>query len=279
MNNLTVYKTSPAKSMAARVRRQASVLVLSGLLTACASTGGQSPNMAANSSVPGMDQPPVALGDTPEDQFAQMAYWGSIYEANPSSVDAALNYGRSLRYVERTKQAVTVLSRAVVLDPENPETLSEYGKALVEVGRVMEGADYLSRASSRRPNHWPTLTAEAVALDQLGNHKAAQSKYNAALAASPGNPTVLNNLALSLALSGDINQAEVMLRQAVREPQASAQMRQNLALILGLKGNFVEARQYASADLPPAAVENNLAYIRSMLGSGKTPWSDLKQID
>ena len=95
---------------------------------------------------------------------------------------------------------------------------------------------------------------------------------------SPGNATVLNNLALSRALDGDIKEAEQYMREAVGLPQASAQMRQNLALILGLQGQYDEARRYASVDLPPAAVEENIDYIKSMVDK-PSPWSELQSLD
>lgn len=80
------------------------------------------------------------------------------------------------------------------------------------------------------------------------------------------NAALLNNYAMSYILEGNPAQAEAILRQAIasragRDPR----LRQNFALAVGLQGRFAEARQIASADLPPADVETNLAYLQRML--------------
>jgi Flp pilus assembly protein TadD len=51
-------------------------------------------------------------------------------------------------------------------------------------------------------------------------------------------------------------------------------VRQNLALVVGLQGRFDEARQIASADLPPDQVEANMAYLQKMLAQPNT-WQQL----
>ncbi len=161
--------------------------------------------------------------------------------------------------------------------PEDPSIIAEYGKSLTAAGRSLEGAEYLAQANAGRAGDWTNLSAEGVALDNLGQHQEARSKYEAALKSSPGNPSILNNLALSRALDGDIKEAETYMREAVGRPDASPQMRLNLALILGLQGQFDEARRYASVDLPPAAVEENMEYIKSMVDR-PSPWSELQAL-
>ena len=252
--------------------KSVSVAALCGALLACAPAG---PNSKMD--VSGGNQDIIA--EIPEDTVAQMAYWGSVYDRDPSNQTAALNYGRSLRLIGKDKQAVNVLSKAVAKDRENVDLLAEYGKALAASGRTMEGADYLQRAEAKRPRDWVIISAEGVVLDQMGNHVAAREKYNRALELSPDNPNVLNNMALSYALSGEIAQAETYLRSAVSQPTSNAQMRQNLALVLGLRGNFQEARVYAEADLNAAAVDNNIEVMRTMLSQPESPWAALQNLE
>ena len=254
-----------------RAMRHIAVFVMCSALMACASSG---PNSSLNTNASS-----DYTIEEPDDVVAQMAYWGSLYDRDPSDTDVALKYGRALRMVGKDQQAVGILNRAVADDANNAELLAEYGKALAAAGRTLEGADYLSRAQAKRPKDWVIASAEGVVLDQMGNHSAARAKYERALELSPENPTVLNNLALSYALSGNIDQAESYLRSAVRQPTANAQMRQNLALVLGLRGNFQEARVYASADLSPAAVENNLDVMRTMIAQQENPWAALQNLE
>jgi len=265
--------TGPEQGRAASLRG-ASTLVLCAFLAACATTS--EPETSAT--VP--DDLPISA-KTPENNVAQAAYWGSIYDAQPENREAALNYGRGLRYTGNIQKAVKVLAAAVSTHADDPALLAEYGKALTAAGRPLEGRDYLAQANQRQPGDWTNLSAEGVALDQLGDHAEAQSRYQAALKVSPNNPAILNNWALSEALTGEIEDAERLLRQAVSNPSAGVQVRQNLALVLGLQGDFVEARRYASADLPPEVVEGNMDYIRAMIsGAGaSSPWSELESLD
>lgn len=109
------------------------------------------------------------------------------------------------------------------------------------------------------------MSARGIALDQLEDHQKAQDAYQMALTYSPGNPVVLANYGLSLATQGRLGEAENMLRRAVTHPDATQEVNLNLALIVGLKGDFEESERIARAYLPPATVEENMAYLRSLL--------------
>jgi Flp pilus assembly protein TadD len=65
------------------------------------------------------------------------------------------------------------------------------------------------------------------------------------------------------ATHGQPEQAEPFLRKAVAAPGSGAQERQNLALVLGLEGKTEEAERLQRQDLPPATVDNNLAYLKA----------------
>jgi Flp pilus assembly protein TadD len=113
-------------------------------------------------------------------------------------------------------------------------------------------------------------------LDQQSKYGEARDHYQRALNASPGNVVVLNNLGMSYALEGNLKQAEATLREAAALPEGKneSRLRQNLALVVGLQGRFDEAREIASADLPPDQVEANMAYLQKMLAQPNT-WQQL----
>ena len=102
--------------------------------------------------------------------------------------------------------------------------------------------------------------------------------YNKALQLKPNEVAVHNNIGMSYILEGDLKQAEASLRQAQKLPDGefNQTLRQNLALSVGLQGRFDEAREIASRDLPPAQVEENLAFLKKMLNQDNT-WQKLKQ--
>lgn len=209
-----------------------------------------------------------------EDPIAAAAYWGSIYDNDPSSAEAAARYGEALRKVGSTQRALSVLERAARENPQNAQVLSQFGKTLTSANRPSEAAPILGRAALIDPKDPTILSAEGVALDQTGDHAGAKERYKAALALAPDNTTALNNYALSCLLTGDLELAESLLRRAVGEPGAQAQMRQNLSLVLALQGNYDEAQSLANRDLLPTAAANNIAYVKELLGQ-PARWNDM----
>jgi len=214
----------------------------------------------------------------PQDMVAMAAYWGSQYEQDPESAEAAAKYGRALRQIGSKAQAHSVLQRAVLLHSSNTDVLAEYGKLLTSVGKSDQAVHILSKASSARPNDWSLFSALGVALDQIGKHEEALLNYDQALTLSPNNSKVLSNKGLSQALVGDLDIAELTLRKAVSDPAAGAHARQNLSLVLSLQGNFGEAERLARADLPPAVASNNISYLKAMLVQPAL-WKQMEQLD
>src|SRR5665213_2584628 len=146
-----------------------------------------------------------------------------------------------------------------------------------EVGSYIKTRE-LEQAWQQKPGDETIGLAYADALNKLGQHEQARSKYNKALALQPGSIAVQNNLGMSFALQGKLPEAEKVLNMALAEPGSAAipRVRQNLALVVGLQGRFDEARKIAAADLPPAQVEMNLAYLQQMLAKPNT-WAELSK--
>jgi Flp pilus assembly protein TadD len=191
--------------------------------------------------------------------------YGAQYHADPTKVDIALHYAQALRATDQRAQAVAVLERLSMQNPNNKNVLGEYGRALAEAGDYDQALDVLGRAHSPDQPDWRILSAQGAVLDQLGRHAEAQRYYQTALKIVPDEPTVLSNLGLSYALSKDLPNAEATLRRAAEHRSVDPRVRQNLALVVGLQGRFAEAEQIASADLPPDQAAANVAYLRKML--------------
>jgi Flp pilus assembly protein TadD len=193
--------------------------------------------------------------------------YGQQYRADPTKIDVALHYAQALRATGQRAQAVAVLERLSMQNPNNKSVLGEYGRALAEAGDYDQALDVLGRAHSPDQPDWRILSAQGAVLDQMGRHAEAQRYYQTALKIVPDEPSVLSNLGLSYALSKDLPNAEATLRRAAEHPPVDARVRQNLALVVGLQGRFPEAEQIASADLPPDQAAANVAYLRKMLAS------------
>ncbi|HEU5016825.1 MAG TPA: tetratricopeptide repeat protein [Pseudolabrys sp.] len=196
--------------------------------------------------------------------------WGQRYHANNDDLEAATAYARALRATGQRAQAVAVLRQAALRHPENMPLLGAYGRALADAGDYQQALDVLGRAHTPDNPDWRILNAQGAVLDQMGRHAEAQRYYSSALKIVPNEPSVLSNLGLSYALEKQLTRAEATLRKAVAQPHARPKVRQNLALIVGLEGRFAEAEKIASADLPPAEAEANIAYLRNMLEQKST---------
>jgi Flp pilus assembly protein TadD len=212
----------------------------------------------------------VALAPTNQpdaDWRRDLEVYGQEYRSDPAKVGPALRYAQALRATAQRAQAVAVLERLAMENPNNRTVLGEYGRALAEAGDYQQALDVLGRAHSPDQPDWHVLSAQGAVLDQMGRHAEAQRYYLTALKIMPDEPSVLSNLGLSYALSKDLPNAEATLRRAEAYHPADSRVRQNLALVVGLQGRFAEAEQIAAADLSPDLAAANVAYLRKMLAS------------
>ena len=191
-------------------------------------------------------------------------YYHNLYTRDPDDLDATLGLARNLRYIGASGQAVDLLAKAVLDNPELTALRAELGKAQLASGEPAEAAATLLRVSQEEPGNWEVLSALGIAHDILGQPDSAQRHYRAALELSPNNRSVVNNLALSMALSGDIDRGITLLREVSDRPGTAVQLRQNLALMYAMKGDLATAERLARLDLPPEIVEHNLEYYRRL---------------
>lgn len=220
---------------------------------------------------------PLAEPADKQGSFSETARLGKAWQASPDNVDTGISYARALKGLGQKARQLEVLAELAKRNPNSARVQAIYGKALVEAGRPAAGEGVLKELVKAGKADWKAYSALGSALDQQGKHAEARSYYQAALKAKPGHVAILNNLAMSHLLEGDLAQAERILRQAYARPEgkANTRIRQNLALAVGLQGRFEEARTIASRDLPPPAVEANMAYLRKMLAQ-RNSWQKLK---
>lgn len=229
---------------------------------AIATAGCQTTQSTAMTGSPGL-APLDSRSDA--DWRRDLAVYGQRYRAEPNDVGTALRYAQALRATGQRAQALAVLQRISISNPQNKTVLGEYGRALADNGDYKQAFDVLGRAHAPDQPDWHILSAQGAVLDQMGQHNEAQRFYLTALKIVPDEPSVLSNLGLSYALSHDLPKAEEVLRRAAAHQPVDPRVRQNLALVVGLEGRFAEAESIARADLPPEEAAANVAYLQQML--------------
>jgi len=221
---------------------------------------------------------PIATGSTSPPSLKVAAKLGKDWQKDPKNLRAGFAYADQLKKLGQNSQQMQVLATLYQYHPSDPALLATYGRELVQAGQPDQAQPILAKAIAADGKDWKNYSAMGSALDQQAKYAEARDYYQRALAISPGNAAVMNNLGMSYALEGDLQQAEKTLREASDLPAGKSEprLRQNLALVVGLQGRFDEARQIASADLPPEEVEANIAYLQKMLAQPNT-WQQLTE--
>ncbi len=258
-----------AKSSKKRMITSALALVLMASMAGCANgrlTTGSIDRSAGSR--------PVEQMSGQELQSAQQSL-GQAYARNSTDVPLAMRYASVLQMTGNSEQALAVMRKLAIENPQERRVLAEYGKALASAGQLQPALDAVRRAQTPEYPDWRLVSAEAAILDQLGETETARQLYRRALELSPNEPSVLSNFGMSYVLEGDLRTAETHMRNAVQQPGADSRVRQNLALVVGLQGRFQEAEQIASQELSPEQAQANVAYLRSMLAQ-QNAWSQLR---
>jgi Flp pilus assembly protein TadD len=197
------------------------------------------------------------------DPLARAAFWARETDVDPLDNDARLKLAKALRALGRFDEATADADQVLVMEPTNYEALLESARSRIAANQGFYAIDTAQRAEALQPRDWRPVSLLAVALEQSDRDSDALVAHQKALALAPNNPATLTNLGMYFATHGDPARAEPLLRQAAAAPGATAQERQNLALVLGLEGKLDEAERLERQDLPPDAVQNNLAYLRA----------------
>lgn len=218
----------------------------------------------------------LATASTTPVSVEALSELGAKWQANPQDTSKGLAYANGLESLGQKDQALAIYRKLLDTDPGNAKLAGLYGRKLVAAGKSSDAIPVLEGAEQKGDTDWRVMSALGTAYDQAGQYQKAREQYAKALAADPQNFTVMNNLAMSYALEGNLKQAEAELRKADALPRSRSEprIRQNLALVVGLQGRFDEASKLAQEDLPPAQVQENMAYLKKMLSQPNT-WQQI----
>jgi Flp pilus assembly protein TadD len=194
--------------------------------------------------------------------LVRAAFFSNVFEHDPKDFKAGLIVSESLRALGRYQEAAVAAQRILVLNPDHTQALFAASKAYILDNNAFYALNHLQRLTELNPKDWHAYSLLGVAYDQIKRYDEAQAAWNKALLLSPDNLVVMTNIAMAKATRGDFAAAETLMRQVVAKPDATIQMRQNLALLLGLQDKMPEAEKLLRQDLPPEAVEQNLAWFK-----------------
>lgn len=263
---------SPAKDVAVpgvSLLRPLKSLLLAG--AAAVALAGCAVNVASTAPM----RSPDYSGQTADEAQATVGQLATRYKANPHDKTTIIYYAAALRAAGQPAQAVAVIEAGLADNPKDVDLRVNYAKALAAAGRYNQALNVINDAIRPDAPDWNALLVKGAILDQTGNPSEARLIYSQALLIAPNEPSIEGNLGLSYAMTNDLPEAEQHLRKAAAMPGATSRIRQNLALVVGLEGRFDEARALYAAELPPDQVEQNMAYIKSML-SQQNRWAAIK---
>jgi len=172
-------------------------------------------------------------------------YFTSLIEETPQNrfswLFLAVIYNRQNAY----QKSLSILERSLNVHPEDVDLLSMYGSTLSQVNRDREAIVPLEKALQMDQDNMATLTSIAAVYDKLKMWNKSDSLYEEALIKSPDNALLLNNFSYSLAQRDlELDKALKMVNRALEiDPENGAYL-DTKGWILYKKGNFREALRY-----------------------------------
>ncbi|MBI5570243.1 MAG: tetratricopeptide repeat protein [Desulfomonile tiedjei] len=193
-------------------------------------------------------------------------FWQGAYYHLPRSFEQVesvpyrtvlVNFGAVLIDEQRYPEAVEVLKRAAVVDPESPIIKVNLGLALWKSGRGGEGIEVLRNAIATRPDVAPAWSVLGAALVEQGNATEGIACLKEALARNPRDESARLKLTATLVEAGRADQALENLRMALEINPQSAGARIQLGIVLKKSGLLAAAKeQFGKAlEIDPRSVK------------------------
>lgn len=210
------------------------------------------------------------------DPLTKANFWAKEHDKDAENLNTALQFGTALRAIGSHDRIIEMVSKVIIVHPNNTELLMLLGRSMLSQGSYEAGAAALYKVAVLDPSRADAYAALGTALDRLDRHEDAQASYRQALVLQPNRTSTLTNLGLSFALSGDLASAEDNLRKAAAQPDAGIRVTENLALILGLQGKIDEFEVISGKAAPKRIVQENAEMLREMVNPGHS-WESLTQ--
>ncbi|HCC59541.1 MAG TPA: hypothetical protein DEQ47_20225 [Solibacterales bacterium] len=191
---------------------------------------------------------------------------------NPDSAKAVQSKALVYLYSGQTPEAVTMLKRALSLDPGNPEILVARALAFRDLDNYADEEKVYRELLKQRPNYWPAYNELGFVLSRQGRYREAAEAFDVASTVAPQVALPLNNLgAMYLVLNRQKEAADAFRRSLQHAPNALAYL--NLGNIAFQDRDYRGALTYyiKARDLKPNddLAWRNMADCYTMLGNPK----------
>lgn len=164
--------------------------------------------------------------------------WNAV---QPSSAASLTFLGIAQQDLNRSKEAVSTLRRALDLDDHYAFAWLLYGRALRATGRPTEANEALDRAEAVQPSYADPSAVRADWLRQDGRLDEARRQLKESLRRAPGRSHIWRTLGLVEDARGDKMEAQRAFQTALRLGDANADVRQRLAQLLAASGKADDA--------------------------------------
>jgi protein O-GlcNAc transferase len=183
---------------------------------------------------------------------------GRAIVLDPEYAEAHFNLGIALVERGQFDRAISSYEKAIQLSPEYVEAQFNLGDVFLRLGRLDEAIASLKRAVQLKPDYAKAYNNLGNALTERGQYDDAIAAYRRAIELNPNFFEAHNNMGRPLKEMGRLDEALDAYRQAIRLKPDFAEAFSNLGVMLAVKGNFegaIDACQRAvqlKADYPQA---------------------------
>ncbi|MBR0672995.1 tetratricopeptide repeat protein [Neoroseomonas soli] len=230
--------------------RHAGLVLLAGLVSACATDGGiRAPDAASRMRI-------AASAEASGQMDVALSMYGAAAANDPDNMEAQARFAAALMRAGNHAQAEQVLAQAVARRPGDRFLLVQLGRLRLRSGAAGEALNLFDRVLTSDSRSVPALDGRGVALDLMGRHPEAQESYRRAQSLDPNSISVANNLGLSLLLDGRPDEARAVLEPLARRSDAPQRVTANYAISLAATGEEAAARSVlgdSEADLSGVA--------------------------
>jgi tetratricopeptide (TPR) repeat protein len=148
---------------------------------------GTGPAAAPPASLPGQA---VGGGGPPAPVMQELVELRARLKANPSDLAALVALSDMYFDAGKFDQAIGFYTRALALDPSNPDVRTDYATALHQTGHDLESLKQLDLVLAERPKFLQALFNRGVVLRAIGRRTDAVAAFHAFIAAAPNDPRV-----------------------------------------------------------------------------------------
>ncbi len=200
---------------------------------------------------------------------AERAY-ATLIVQQPRLAVAHNHLGLIAKALGQTERAVTLLLRAVELDPNDPSGHTNLGNLLFKLGRPAEADAAYAQALALTPDSEDALLNAAWARYSLNDGEGALALYTRAAAKYPNSARSHNGVGLALSLLGRTEEAEGAFARALSADGKFVGALNNLGVLLKRVGRYDEAcdayRRALAVDRASVEAYNNLGCALQEMG-------------